>query len=416
MRLGILAVGRHPPTGGHIFDEGDMSPIAKPATKPVSALFSSGPTRKRPAWSPSALADAALGRSHRAAGPKAKIETLLEQMHALLGLPEDYLIGIVPGSDTGAVEMAMWSLLGARGVDVLGWEAFGRTWVGDAVNQLKLDNLNVIEAEYGDLPDLAQVNFDHDVIFTWNGTTSGVRVPNGDWIPADRAGLTIADSTSACFAMPMVWDKLDVVTFSFQKALGGEGGHGVIILSPRAVARANSHKPAWPVPKVLSLHKKGKLDAAIFTGSTINTPSMLVIEDALDAVAWARSIGGKDALFARVEANLAAVAAWIETSPNFAFLANDPATISPTAICLKVTDLWFDSLDAADKKWVVKRAETLLAAEQVALDIGSYRDAPLGLRLWGGPTVDPEDMQALVPWLDWAYLTAKEEFTTGETK
>ena len=387
-----------------------MSPIAKPATKPVSAHFSSGPTRKRPGWSPSQLTNAAVGRSHRAKLPLSHIQSALADMRTVLGLPDDYLIGIVPGSDTGAVEMAMWSLLGARGVDVVAWESFGRAWVTDAVKQLKLDPINVIEADYGDLPDLATINFDHDVIFTWNGTTSGVRVPNGDWIPDDRAGLTIADSTSACFAMDMPWDKLDVVTFSFQKGLGGEGGHGVIILSPRAAERANSHTPSWPVPKILSLHKKGKLDTALFTGSTINTPSLLVIEDALDTLGWAKSIGGLSGLIARTDANFAAVDAFVAQSAHFDFLATAPETRSPTSICLKISDDWFIGKDKADQKTVVAAMLALLAEEDVALDIGSYRDAPTGLRLWGGPTVDPEDMNALMPWLDWAYETARAAF------
>jgi len=406
----MFPVGRRPPTGGHIIDEGTMSALAKPAVKPVSALFSSGPTRKRPGWSPSVLANAATGRSHRAKAALSHIQDTLTGMRELLGLPDDYRIGIVPASDTGAVEMAMWSLLGARGVDVVAWESFGRAWVSDAVNQLKVEPLNVIEADYGDLPDLTKINFDHDVIFTWNGTTSGVRVADGDWIPADRGGLTIADSTSACFAMEMPWDKLDVVTFSFQKALGGEGGHGVIILSPRAVERANSHSPTWPVPKVLSLHKKGKLDEALFTGSTINTPSLLVIEDALDTINWAKSIGGLPALIARVNANLAAVDAFVTGSPNFDFLANVAATRSPTSICLKISDDWFTAQDKAAQKAIVTAMQGLLADEQVALDIGSYRDAPLGLRIWGGPTVDPEDTIALMPWLDWAYLTIRTQF------
>ncbi len=387
-----------------------MSPIAKPAVKPVSALFSSGPTRKRPGWSPSHLSGAMVGRSHRAPVPLAKIQKSLSEMRDLLDLPADYRLAIVPASDTGAMEMAMWSLLGARGVDVLGWEAFGRSWIADAAQQLQLDPLNVIEADYGDLPDLAQVNFDHDVIFTWNGTTSGVRVPDGDWIPDNRAGLTIADSTSACFAMPMPWAKLDVVTFSFQKALGGEGGHGVIILSPRAVDRVNSYQPDWPVPKILSLHKKGQLDEALFTGSTINTPSMLVIEDLLDTLGWATAIGGRQALFDRVDANFAAIDSWVSTSPFFDFLARVPDTRSPTSMCLAITDAWFGARDAADRKAIVKHLQALLEAEQVALDIGSYRDAPVGLRIWGGPTVDPADTAALAPWLDWAYDAARTRF------
>jgi phosphoserine aminotransferase len=384
-----------------------MSPNAKPATKPVSMLFSTGPTRKRPGWSQDVLKDAAVGRSHRAAGPKSKIVNCIQKIHSVLGLPDDYIVGIVPGSDTGAVEMAMWSLLGARGLDVVGWEAFGRLWVKDALEQLAMENITSHLADYGHLPDLSAINFDNDVVFTWNGTASGVRVPNGDWIPDDRAGLTIADSTSACFAMEMPWKKLDVVTFSFQKSLGGEGGHGVIVLSPRAVERANTHTPSWPVPKVLSLAKKGKLDTALFEGATINTPSMLVIEDALDALIWAESLGGQKGLIARVDASFTIVKDWIKATPNFTFLAVDPATVSPTSVCLCIDDDWFKNLDTGDQKSLIKEVEALLADEQVAIDISAYRDAPTGLRVWCGPTVDPQDVAALLPWLDWAYEHVK---------
>jgi phosphoserine aminotransferase len=384
-----------------------MTTVPKPATRPDSPLFSTGPTRKRPGWTPDALDTASLGRSHRAAHPKSRIQACLSMIHASLGLPDDYLVGIVPGSDTGAVEMAMWSLLGARGVDVLGWEAFGKAWIKDATGELTLDPLVCHEAEYGDLPDLSKVNFDHDVVFTWNGTASGVRVPGGDWIPDDRGGLTICDATSAVFAMEMPWDKLDVVTFSFQKALGGEGGHGVIILSPRAVDRVNSHQPSWPVPKVLKLHKKGGLDTALFEGATINTPSMLVIEDAIDTLRWAETLGGARGLIARVEESFAHYRSWLADTAYFAPLAREAATMSPTALCLVINDAWFTAQDAATQKAVVKSMLTRLEEEGVAVDINAYRDAPTGLRIWGGPTVDPEDIRRLLPWVDWAYETAR---------
>ena len=383
---------------------------AKPATKPLSSLFSTGPTRKRPGWSPAVLNDAVVGRSHRAVAPKARIQACISKIHSILELPEDYIVGIVPGSDTGAVEMAMWSLLGARGVDVLGWEAFGQLWVSDAVNQLPLENVTTHIANYGHLPDLSAVNFDNDVVFTWNGTAAGVRVPNGDWIPDERAGLTIADSTSACFAMEIPWKKLDVATFSFQKSLGGEGGHGVIILSPRAVERVNGYSPSWPMPKVLSLAKKGKLDTALFLGTTINTPSMLVIEDALDALLWAESLGGLQGLIARVNASFMAMDGWIANSPNYAYLAVDPTTVSQTSVCLQFVDEWFTGLMAKQQKAVVNDVKTLLAAEEVAIDISAYRDAPTGLRIWCGPTVDPDDVAALLPWLDWAYVETRTKY------
>ena len=377
--------------------------IATPTLRPASPLFSTGPTRKRPGWTPQALPVAALGRSHRAPHPKSRLQDCIARIHRVLALPDDYIVGIVPASDTGAVEMAMWSLLGQRGVDMLGWESFGNSWVSDAADQLQITPLVRHQADYGDLPDLSKVNFDHDVVFTWNGTASGVRVPHGDWIPDDRAGLTICDATSACFAMHLPWDKLDVITFSFQKSLGGEGGHGVIILSPRAVERANSHRPAWPVPKILRVAKKGKLDAGIFEGSTINTPSMLVIEDAIDALTWAESIGGIDALVGRVDASFAHFRDWIADTPYFSFLARDAATISPTSVCLVISDGWFGAQEADLQSKLVKEMQACLEAEGVALDIGAYRDAPTGLRIWGGPTVDPDDIAALLPWLDWAY-------------
>lgn len=387
-----------------------MSPNAKPVAKPASMLFSTGPTRKRPGWSLAALQDAAVGRSHRATGPKSKIKDCIDKIHSVLGLPADYIVGIVPGSDTGAVEMAMWSLLGSRGVDVLGWEAFGRLWVNDAVSQLSLSDVTSHTADYGHLPDLSAVNFDNDVVFTWNGTASGVRVPDDSWIPDARAGLVIADATSACFAMEIPWNKLDVITFSFQKSLGGEGAHGVIILSPRAVERVNTKTPAWPMPKVLSLAKKGKLDTALFEGATINTPSMLVIEDALDALRWAETLGGARGLIDRVDASFAMMNAWVASTPHFSYLAVDPATVSPTSVCLCFADPWFATLEADAQKKLGKQVEALLAAEQVAVDIGAYRDAPTGLRVWCGPTVDPTDVEALLPWLDWAYVEARAQY------
>ena len=387
--------------------------VAKPAIKPASPLFSTGPTRKRPGWRADALPTTALGRSHRAPHPKSRIQDCIARIHRLLALPDDYIVGIVPASDTGAVEMAMWSLLGPRGVDILGWEAFGNGWVSDAADQLKITPLVRHQAEYGVLPDLSKVNFDHDVVFTWNGTASGVRVPDGDWIADQRTGLTICDATSACFAMHLPWDKLDVTTFSFQKSLGGEGGQGVIVMSSRTVARANSHVPSWPVPKILRLAKKGKLDAGIFAGATINTPSMLVIEDAIDALEWAESIGGIDALVARVNTGFAAFSAWISTTPHFAFLAKDAATMSPTAVCLVITDSWFAAQDAATQTQLVKSMQACLEAEDVAVDIGAYRDAPTGLRIWGGPTVDPADTAALLPWLDWAYESVRAAHQAG---
>jgi phosphoserine aminotransferase len=384
-----------------------MSLSAKPAIKPESPHFSSGPTKKRPGWSAYNLDISVLGRSHRAKHPKAKIQSVLAKMRSLLALPSDYHIAIVPGSNTGAVEMALWSLLGARGVDVLAWEAFGKTWVADVLSQLKVPNARAIEADYGALPDLDLVNFDNDVVFAWNGTTSGVRVPHGDWIPADRAGLTIADATSACFAMHLPWDKLDVTTFSFQKVLGGEGAHGVIILSPRAVERLESYSPPWPMPKLFRMTKKGAFDKTLFDGATINTPSMLVIEDVHDALCWAESLGGLDALIARVNTNFAVLDGWISSTPNYAFLAKDAAIVSPTSVTLSISDDWFVNADTAIQKVVTTDIEAVLADEQVALDIGAYRDAPSGLRIWAGATVETDDLAALMPWLDWAYETVR---------
>ncbi len=381
----------------------------RPASRPGNPCFSSGPCAKRPGWSAAGLSEAAVGRSHRAKLGKAKLAEVIERSKAILAMPADWRLGIVPASDTGAVEMALWSLLGPRGVDVLVWESFGAGWATDAAKQLKLDDLRVIEAGYGDLPDLGQVDFDRDVVFTWNGTTSGVKVPDGDWIPAERAGLAICDATSAVFAMELPWDRLDVVTWSWQKVLGGEAAHGMLALSPRAVERLESHTPAWPLPKIFRLTKGGKLIEGIFRGETINTPSMLAVEDALDALRWAEEIGGLKALIARAEASLKAVSDWVAASDWADFLAAVPETRSCTSICLKIVDPWFLALDADAQAAAAKRLAAILEEEGVAYDIGGYRDAPVGLRLWGGATVEPSDMAALLPWLDWAYGTVKME-------
>ncbi|GAB4247316.1 MAG: phosphoserine transaminase [Thermoleophilia bacterium] len=354
-----------------------------------------------------ALEAALVGRSHRAKAGRARLKEVIDRSRAVLGVPEDYLIGIVPASDTGAVEMALWSLLGPRGVDALSWESFGEGWVTDIVKQLKLPDVRTFKADYGRLPDLAQVDCDRDVVFTWNGTTSGVRVPNGDWIPAGRQGLTICDATSAVFAMEVPWPKLDVVTYSWQKVLGGEAAHGMLILSPRAVERLETYQPAWPLPKIFRLTKGGRLIDGIFKGDTINTPSMLCVEDALDGLRWAESVGGLPALVARSQRNLAAVAAWVERTEWVDFLAEDPATRSCTSICLKIVDPWFTGLEAEAQAKVAKDVVALLEAEGAAYDVGSYRDAPAGLRLWGGATVETADLEACFPWLDWAYGEVK---------
>ena len=374
-----------------------MTDHAIPAARPENPRFSSGPCAKIPHYSLDMLSDAPLGRSHRAAVGKSKLAEAIELTRAVLGVPADYRIGIVPGSDTGAVEMAMWTLLGARPVEMLAWESFGEGWVTDAVKQLKLD-ATVRKADYGKIVDLAEVDFDKDVVFTWNGTTSGVRVPNGDAIPADRAGLTICDATSAAFAMDLPWDKLDVVTFSWQKVLGGEGAHGVLILSPRAVERLETYAPAWPLPKIFRMTKGGKLIEGIFKGETINTPSMLAVEDYLVALKWAQSLGGLSALIARADANAGAVRDFIADKDWIADLAEDPATASTTSVCLKFTDPAIKD-GAAFAKAVAKRLEK----EGVALDAGAYRDAPAGLRIWCGSTVETADVAALMPWIEWAY-------------
>jgi phosphoserine aminotransferase len=386
-----------------------MTPPIKPAMRPALPFFSSGPTTKRPGWSPTVLGDAVLGRSHRSKAAKSKITETTQLAREILQMPDDYLIGIVPGSDTGAVEIALWSMLGARGVDVLAWESFGKDWVNDIVIQLRIDDVTLHQAPYGQLPDLTAVNFANDVVLTWNGTTSGVKLPDGNWIADDREGIVIADATSACFAMQLPWTKLDVVTFSFQKAIGGEGAHGVMILSPRAVERLNLYTPPWPIPKLFRLTKNGTFNASIFNGSTINTPSMLVIEDALDALLWAQSIGGLPALIDRSEACLAAIRRWLDASSIFGFLAEHPATISNTSVTLSIIDPWFVALDAAQKAAFAAALVARLDAEGVGYDLGSYRDAPAGLRIWAGPMVDVSDVEALLPWIDWAYAAQRAE-------
>lgn len=384
-----------------------MTSIQKPANRPANPEFSSGPCAKRPGWSIDALKDACTGRSHRSKQGKAKLQEVLDRSRAILGLPDDYLIGIVPASDTGAVEMAMWSLLGARGVEMLHWESFGSGWVSDVKNQLKLDNVVDKKAGYGEIPDLASVDFSNDVVFTWNGTTSGVCVPNGDWIPADREGLTICDATSAAFAMDLPWDKLDVTTWSWQKVMGGEAAHGMLVLSPRAVERLESYTPSWPMPKIFRMTKGGKLIGGIFKGETINTPSMIAVEDALDGLKWGESIGGLPALIKRSQDNLAVIEKWVDGSDNFDFLAKDKSIRSSTSVCIVVSDPWFAGLSDDDQAATAKKIASTLDAEGVALDIGAYRDAPAGLRIWAGGTVETSDLEALCPWIEWAYATVK---------
>ena len=380
-----------------------MEPPAPPRVRPTRPFFSSGPCAKRPGWTPAALAGALVGRSHRSAAGKARLAEVIERSRRLLGLPGDWRLGIVPGSDTGAVEMALWSLLGARGVDLLAWESFGAGWVRDVVEHLGIEDARVLSAEYGDLPDLDAVDFSRDVVFTWNGTTSGVCVPGGDWIDPDRGGLVICDATSAAFAIPLPWDRLDVATWSWQKAMGGEAGHGMIALGPRAVARLETHTPPWPLPKIFRLVARGAPIEGVFRGETINTPSMLCVEDALDGLRWAEEIGGLAALAARSSANMAAIESWVEAAPWIDFLAAAPETRSPTSVCLGIVDPWFRRLDDAGKAAVPRRIEAMLEEEGVACDIAGHRDAPPGLRLWAGPTVETADLEALFPWLDWAF-------------
>ena len=384
----------------------DMPPTA-PAVKPANPNFSSGPCAKRPGWSIEVLADALVGRSHRSKPGKARLQQAIALTRELLEVPDDHLIGIVPASDTGAVEMVLWSMLGARGVDMLAWESFGEGWVTDVAKQLKLDDVRILRADYGDLPDLSTVDFTRDVVFTWNGTTSGVRVPDGEWIPADREGLTICDATSAAFAQKLDFAKLDVVTFSWQKALGGEAAHGILILGPRAVARLESFKPDRPLPKIFRMTKGGKLIADIFEGATINTPSMLCVEDAIDAMRWGKGLGGLAAMQARADANFAHIADWVAATPWVEFLARDPATRSNTSVCLSIVDPEVTALapdaQAAFAKAIVSRLDKAGAA----YDIGSYKDAPAGLRLWTGSTIEASDVAALLPWLDWAFASEK---------
>ncbi len=380
----------------------------KPAARPRNPCFSSGPCAKRPGWAVSALEGALVGRSHRSKEGRARIKEVSDRSRKLLGVPDEYRIGLVPASDTGAVEMSLWSLLGPRGVDVLAWESFGQGWVTDISKQLKLPDVRVLAADYGQIPDLAQVDFSRDVVFTWNGTTSGVRVPDAAWIPETREGLAICDATSAVFAMDVPIGAMDVVTYSWQKVLGGEGQHGMLILSPRAVERLESYAPPWPLPKIFRMTKGGKLSDGIFQADTINTPSMLCVEDALDGLRWAEEIGGLPELVLRSKANLAAVADWVARTPWVEFLAEDPAIRSSTSICLKIVDPWFTELPAEEQAPIPKKMASLLEKEGAAYDVASYRDAPPGLRLWGGATVLKADLEALFPWLDWAYEEVKK--------
>lgn len=386
-----------------------MNTLQKPDVRPANPNFSSGPCSKRPGWRPELLTDAFLGRSHRHAIGKERLKEVIERTHAILGLPEGYRVGIVPASDTGAIEMAMWSMLGPRGVEVLSWESFGKQWAVDVKNQLKLDDIRLTDAPYGEVPDLSKVDFTRDVIFTWNGTTGGVKAPNGDWIPADREGLTFVDGTSAVFAMDMPWDKIDVCTWSWQKAMGGEAAHGMLVLSPRAVERIESYDPPWPMPKVFRMKKDGKLNEEIFEGVTINTPSMLCVEDALDGLRWAESIGGLTALLNRVHDNFSALSKWVEGAEWIDFICKDPSARSDTSVVLVVTDPWFMAMDEAAQRDFIKKLTGLLDNEGVAFDIGSHRDAPPGLRIWCGATVEASDVKALGPWLDWAFHSVKSE-------
>ncbi|MFP4314403.1 MAG: phosphoserine transaminase [Alphaproteobacteria bacterium] len=379
----------------------------KPATKPKNPCFSSGPCAKRPGWSLENLSGAALGRSHRASIGKNKLKEAIDKQKTLLGIPDDYFVGIVPASDTGAFEMAMWSMLGARGVDVFAWESFSGDWLKDITGQLRLDDVNTYQAEYGQLPDLSKADKSRDCVFVWNGTTSGVRVPDGEWIADNRDGLTFCDATSAVFAYDMPWTKLDVVTWSWQKVLGGEAAHGMLVLSPRAVQRLESFTPDRPLPKIFRMTNGGKLNKAIFEGATINTPSMLAVEDCLDALRWVENIGGVKTTIARSEENFKVIENWVARTEWADFLAEAPETRSITSVCLKITDPWFETL--ADQGAFVKAVVKLLDHEDVAYDIAGYRDAPAGLRIWCGATVQASDVEALMPWLDWAYNAAKAE-------
>lgn len=383
--------------------------LQKPNHKPANPCFSSGPCAKRPGWSVEALKDTLLGRSHRATVGVKKIAELIDRSKFILGMPKDYRLAIVPASDTGAIELAMWSLLGPNGVDVLGWEVFGKMWIIDVIKQLKLKDATAHEANFGAIPDLSKVNTDNDVVFTWNGTTSGVKVPNGDWIKSDRKGLTICDATSAVFAMELPWDKLDVVTWSWQKVLGGEAAHGMLALSPRAVERLESYTPPWPMPKIFRLTKNGKLVEEPFEGKTINTPSMLAVEDCLDALKWAESIGGLPALLKRTNANLKAVEEWIAKTDWADFLAERADTRSNTSICFKIVEPWFTRLDDEAQKKIIKDTEKMLEKEGVAFEIANHRDSPASYRIWGGATVETSDIVSVLEWIDWAYRSVTAE-------
>ncbi len=383
--------------------------IQKPATKPADPRFSCGPTAKRPGWSLQALSDACVGRSHRSKEGKAKLQQVIDLTRATLNVPADYRIAIVAASDTGAVEMALWSLLGPRPVDVFAWEAFGKEWVTDTVEELKLKDVRTFVPKYGELPDLSQAKPDHDIVFTWNGTASGVRVPNADWISSKREGLTICDATSAIYAMPLPWDKLDVTTYSWQKVLGGEAQHGMLILSPRAVERLESYKPSWGIPKIYRLTKKGKINEAIFQGDVINTPSMLCVEDAIDALNWVKSLGGAEGTIARTNANFNVLADWVKRTPWIEFLAKDPNAVSTTSVCMSFTDPDYLQLTEEQRAEFAKKVVSLIEKEKAGLDIAAYRDAPPGLRVWAGGTVEKQNLEALLPWLEWAFAAAKAE-------
>ena len=388
--------------------------FARPARLPNNPCFSSGPCAKRPGWDASILSGALAGRSHRSGPGKERLAEVLSRSREILGLPDNYRIGIVPASDTGAVEMALWSMLGAKGVDVLAWESFGSGWVKDVTEQLKLENVRVIQAAYGEIPELDKTDWSRDVVFTWNGTTSGVKVPNGDWISDDREGLSICDATSAAFAMTLPWEKLDVVTYSWQKVMGGEAQHGLLILSPNAVDRLENYVPSWPIPKIFRLTARGKLIEGIFNGETINTPSMVCVEDALDGLKWAETIGGAKSLIERSNANLRVISNWVDNTAWVDFLAVTPEIRSNTSVCLSIVDSWFHELPEHVKATVPKKIDALLEFENAAYDINGYRDAPPGLRIWAGSTVETDDLQDLFPWLDWAYGSVKAELTEAE--
>ena len=383
--------------------------MMKPTRRPARPRFSSGPCAKRPGWTPQSLDTSVLGRSHRSRPGKARLREAIDRTRALLEIPDDHLVGIVPASDTGAVELALWNLLGARPVDMLAWESFGEGWVTDVTRELTLEDVRILRAPYGEIADLAAVDPAHDVVFTWNGTTSGVRVPDADWIAADRTGLTISDATSAVFAQRLDWSKLDVVTFSWQKVMGSEAAHGMLVLGPRAIARLESYSPPWPLPKIFRITKGGRLNRAIFEGATINTPSMLAVADYLDALAWAEKIGGLAALIARSDANTSVIADWVAKTPWVDHLPARPAIRSNTSVCLRIVDPWFAGLAADAQRRVVKEMAARLEAEDAAYDIAGYRDAPPGLRIWCGATVEAADLAALTPWLDWAFAAVKAD-------